>query len=146
MTTSPQEQQRGPRFTELPLARCEELLAAHTTGRVAWNAPEGPEVLPVTYAYDTGRVVFRTSPFGALSQLARGTTVAFEIDDVNQEEGSGWSVLVRGVAAGITEPHDLVQLWTKDGLVPWATGIRNLFIAITPRSITGRAVRAPYAD
>ena len=144
MMPSPQEQQRGPRFTELPLARCEELLTTHTTGRVAWNAPDGPEMLPVTYAYDTGRVVFRTSPFGALSSLARGSAVAFEIDDVDQQGGSGWSVLVRGSAAGITEPRDLVQLWTKDGLVPWATGIRNLFIAITPRSITGRAVKAPY--
>jgi len=139
------EQHRGPRFTELPLARCEELLATHRTGRVAWNAPDGPEVLPVTYAYDTGRVVFRTSPFGALSELARGSTVAFQIDEVDAEAGAGWSVLVRGTAAGITEPHDLVNLWTKDGLEPWATGIRNLFIAVTPRTITGRAVRAPYA-
>jgi len=146
MMSSPQEQQQGRRFTELPLARCEELLATHTTGRVAWNAPDGPEVLPVTYAYHTGRVVFRTSPFGALSQLARGSVVAFEVDDVDHEHGWGWSVLVRGSAAGITEPHDLVELWTKDGLEPWATGIRNLFIAITPRSITGRAVKAPYAD
>jgi nitroimidazol reductase NimA-like FMN-containing flavoprotein (pyridoxamine 5'-phosphate oxidase superfamily) len=113
---------------------------------VAWNAPDGPEVLPVTYAYDTGRVVFRTSPFGALSELARGSTVAFQIDEVDAEAGAGWSVLVRGTAAGITEPHDLVNLWTKDGLEPWATGIRNLFIAVTPRTITGRAVRAPYAD
>ena len=31
--------------------------------------------------------------------LARRTDVAFEIDDVNQEEGAGWSVLVRGSAA-----------------------------------------------
>ena len=42
-------------FQVLPEARCRELLAAHTAGRVAWNAPDGPHVLPVSYAIDVGR-------------------------------------------------------------------------------------------
>jgi hypothetical protein len=33
-----------------------------------------------------------------------------------------------------------------DGLVPWATGTRNLFVGIAPHSISGRAVKAPFAD
>ena len=42
-------------------------------------------------------VVFRTSPHGVLAQLAHPTEVAFEIDDIDQNRGAGWSVLVEGV-------------------------------------------------
>ena len=83
-------------FQELPEARCRELLAGHTAGRVAWNAPDGPHVLPVSYAIDVGNVVFRTSRYGALAELRDRTNVAFEIDDIDAEHGTGWSVVVRG--------------------------------------------------
>jgi hypothetical protein len=132
---------------EIARERCEELLAGHTTGRVAWSAPEGPELLPVTYAWDNNTVVFRTSPYGVLSQLAQGRCkVAFEIDDIDQENGIGWSVLVRGTSSAIVQPYDLVKLWSMDTIVPWAPGTRNVFIAITPRTISGRSVKAPFAD
>ena len=133
-------------FHELARTRCDELLATHRAGRVAWNAPDGPMVLPVTYAMYYGDVVFRTSPYGALSAHADRTNVAFEIDEVDQEAGTGWSVLVRGRAQAVVGSYDLVTLWQMDGVVPWATGTRNLFLAITPRTITGRAVKAPFAD
>ena len=45
----------------------------------------------------------------------------------------------------MTQQYTLSTLW-KEGPVPWASGTRNLFIAITPESITGRAVRAPSPD
>ena len=104
-------------------------------------------VLPVTYAVYNGDIVFRTSPYGALSALADGTNVAFEIDEVDQEarhrlERPGpW-----GRAQAVVGSYDLVTLWQMDGVVPWATGTRNLFLVITPRTITGRAVKAPFAD
>jgi len=80
-----------------------------------------------------------------LSQLAEPTNVAFEIDEVDQESGVGWSVVVRGRARAVTQAYDLTKLWVMDGLVPWAAGTRNLFVGITPDSITGRAVKAPWA-
>jgi uncharacterized protein len=88
----------GSSFQELSVARCQELLAGQTTGRVAWNAPDGPQVLPVSYALDVGDIVFRTSPYGALSQLRVRTNVAFEIDDIDAEQGKGWSVVGAGGA------------------------------------------------
>jgi len=145
MTTS-----SGPstsHFAELPPARCGELLSSHRTGRVAWNAYDGPEILPVTYAMYNGEVVFRTSPYGVLSQLGQERCpVAFEIDDVDHEHGIGWSVVVRGSSHGVTQSYDLATLWSMDGIVPWATGTRNLFVAITPRTVSGRSVKAPYAE
>jgi hypothetical protein len=93
----------------------------------------------------TGDIVFSTSPFGALSALANPTNVAFEIDDVDQQAGTAWSVLVRGRAKAVKQAYDLTNLWGTDGIVPWASGTRNLFVAITPRTITGRAAQAPFA-
>jgi len=132
-------------FSELSRSECEKLLAEHSVGRVGLSAPTGPQILPVTYAYYGKTVVFRTSPYGVLSALERHTRVAFEIDDINAERETGWSVLVLGSADRVTQEYTLSTLW-KEGPVPWASGTRNLFIAITPDSITGRSVGARFAD
>ena len=132
-------------FAELTLAECERLLAEHKAGRVGLNAPTGPQILPVTYAYYAKTIVFRTSPYGVLSSLERHTRVAFEIDDIDEERESGWSVLVLGSAERVTQEHTVSSLW-KDGPVPWAEGPRNLFIMITPETITGRTVGPRPSD
>jgi hypothetical protein len=43
--------------------------------------------------------------------------------------------------------HDdlLISAW-ETGPVPWADGVRNLFIEINPRKISGRAVGRPSRD
>ena len=133
-------------FHEIPREECEQLLGAQSTGRVAWNSPDGPHILPVTYGLYGHDVVFRTSPYGVLAQLAQPTEVAFEIDEIDQDRGAGWSVLVRGRAKAVVAPTELVALWTTPGIVPWAPGTRNVWIGISARSITGRRLRAPFVD
>ena len=140
-STTGDSRQNAP-FQEIPRATCERLLSEHTVGRVAWNAPDGPELVPINYAYYNKTIVFRTVPDGVLSQLARRTNVAFEIDGLDEEARTGWSVVVRGVAERVMQDFDLVELWTKAGPVPWAAGNRPLHIAISPRTITGREVVA----
>ena len=44
-------------------------------GRVAWQAADLPQILPVTYATHQGSVYFRTTPDGILSELAQPTRV-----------------------------------------------------------------------
>jgi uncharacterized protein len=121
-------------------SRCRELLASQTIGRIAWQAADGPQILPVTYACYDGTIIFRTSPYGVLSELVRPTDVAMEIDELDQESRGGWSVVVQGRAQGVAEPDHLVRMWTVGGVVPWASGIRNVFIQIVPFRITGRIV------
>ena len=131
-------------FAELPLAECERLLAEHKAGRIGLNAPSGPQILPVTYAYYAKTIVFRRRRT-VCCLLSVATRVAFEIDDIDEERESGWSVLVLGSAERVTREYTLTSLW-KDGPVPWAEGTRNLFIMITPDTITGRIVGQPAAD
>jgi len=139
--SSPSDQNSPGSFAELSEAECQELLAQHTAGRVGFMAPEGPQILPVTYQYRNGSVIFRTSPAGALSGLIRRTSVAFEIDDIDEQNKSGWSVLVLGFAEAMAHNYLLTTAW-EAGPVPWADGVRNLFIEIKPRKISGRSVRA----
>jgi uncharacterized protein len=129
-------------FTPISPTRCRELLRSQNIGRVAWQAADGLQILPVTYAVHDGTIIFRTSPYGVLSELIRPTDVALEIDELDQESRRGWSVVVQGRAQGVAEPAQLVRMWTVGGLVPWASGVRNVFIQIIPQRITGRDVPA----
>lgn len=133
---------RQAHFAELSQARCEELLSQHSVGRVAWNAADGPQILPVNYAWHVGQVLFRTVPYGVMSTLARRTPVAFELDHIDEEQRAGWSVVVRGFAEAVMQDQELVRLWSDDTVVPWAIGSRTLFLAITPRTISGRSVQS----
>jgi nitroimidazol reductase NimA-like FMN-containing flavoprotein (pyridoxamine 5'-phosphate oxidase superfamily) len=129
-------------FRAMTPARCQELLESQTVGRIAWQAADGPQILPVTYAWHEGTIIFRTSPYGVLSELIRPAEVALEIDELDQKNRRGWSVVVQGRAQGVAEPDQLVRMWTVGGVVPWAAGVRNVFIQITPHRVTGRVVAA----
>jgi nitroimidazol reductase NimA-like FMN-containing flavoprotein (pyridoxamine 5'-phosphate oxidase superfamily) len=129
-------------FRAISPARCEELLQSQSVGRVAWQAADGPQILPVTYAWHEGTIIFRTSPYGVLSELIRPTEVALEIDEIDQNNHRGWSVVVQGRAQGVAEPDQLARMWTAGCVVPWASGIRNVFIQVTPHKVSGRVVAA----
>jgi hypothetical protein len=132
-------------FRVLSETDCQELPAQHTAGRVGFLAPDGPQILPVTYQYRSGSVIFRTSPLGPMAGLVRRTRVAFEIDEIHEQDKSGWSVLVVGFAEALTHGHLLASAW-QTGPVPWADGTRNLFIEITPGKVSGRSVRSPTSN
>ena len=140
MTSPADKSTASSNFAELSEAECKELLEQHSAGRIGFMAPEGPQILPVTYQYRNGSVIFRTSPVGPLADLVRRTSVAFEIDGINEQNKSGWSVLVLGFAEAMAHNYLLMSAW-ETGPVPWADGVRNLFIEIKPRKISGRAVR-----
>jgi uncharacterized protein len=142
MTSSADKRTSGSNFAELSEADCKELLEQHSAGRIGFMAPEGPQILPVTYQYRNGSIIFRTSPAGPMADLVRRTSVAFEIDGIDEQDKSGWSVLVLGFAEAMAHNYLLTSAW-ETGPVPWADGVRNLFIEIKPRKISGRAVRSP---
>ena len=52
---------------------------------------------------------------------------------------SGWSVVVTGRAARVTDP-ELIARYRKVPLVPWAPGERDQFVTITTEVVEGRRV------
>jgi uncharacterized protein len=114
---------------------CVVLLRSNSVGRVVWNEPGGPMVMPVSYVFTGGNVVFRSSKKGPLAQLNE-RAISFQVDDYDVETHTGWSVLVRGrCLASDQEPAELP--------IPWAPEHDEVTVVIEPSVITGRAVSGP---
>ena len=55
-------------FQHLPPEECRELLAAKSIERVAFDGPDGPQVLPVDYDIRRRSIFFRTAAGSALGE------------------------------------------------------------------------------
>lgn len=125
--------------TKLDVGECLDLLETASIGRVAFNDEAGPIVLPVNYAVDQGSVVFR-STFGAkLAGAEQHSIASFQVDAMDQDSGTGWSVLVRGRLAEVVRGEDLDRL-ADSGLEALAGGDQTHWIRVQSASITGRRV------
>ena len=83
-------------FEAIGRQQCLDLVESHHLGRVAWQAADRPQILPVTYAMHQGAAYFRTSPDSILAELALPTSVALEVDELDQQSRSGWSIVMHG--------------------------------------------------
>ena len=115
---------------------CRDLLTSGTVGRVAYNDDQGPVVTPVNYSVNDGSVLLATSPDGQLARHAPSQWVALEVDEIDRDEHSGWSVLVRG-RTEVVEYADLPASH-QSRPAPWAAGERTLYLRIAPASLSGR--------
>jgi uncharacterized protein len=133
----------GPqaRWQELTKSECFELLSGERLGRVAVVDGQGPVIFPVNFVLDRHMVVFRTDEGTKLGAAARGGRVAFEVDGADQAAHTGWSVVVRGEAAEVTDPAELARL-RKRRLSPWAPGAKSRYVRILPAKLTGRRICA----
>jgi len=125
-------------LTELSTEECYELLASRPVGRIAFVVDGAPIVLPVNHTVDGDDILFRTSPRTELGRRMIRGRVAFQVDDFDEFNQSGWSVLFQGSA----EYDDSDVLWPEDRPQPWAEGVRNLVVRIRPRLVTGRRLIA----
>lgn len=130
-----------PVFTDVDPDECLTLLSDHGVGRIAVTTNEGPAILPVNYDIVDGTVVFRTAPASAPS-LAAEREVAFEVDRIDEALSEGWSVLVRGAAAEVTDAGTVLDLQARAHTRPWAGGDRQVWMRIQPARITGRRITA----
>ena len=126
--------------------QCQLLLGTKDIGRIAFSVGGVPEIFPVNYAADRSTVVFRTAE-GTRLQRAVMLRVAFEVDDWDPATGTGWSIVVKGVAQGITSGIDPFAIALRGRQVaPQGArrqpgrdrGTREYWIAIYPSEITGR--------
>jgi nitroimidazol reductase NimA-like FMN-containing flavoprotein (pyridoxamine 5'-phosphate oxidase superfamily) len=121
---------------------CRRLLAERHLGRLAIVDWDGPMIFPVNYVFDQGLVIFRTDPRSKLDAATEAESVAFEIDAVEEGTRTGWSVVVRGTLAEITDPDHLARLRTLP-LYPWAPGDTARYVRVLPHMVTDRRLRIP---
>jgi uncharacterized protein len=129
-------------FEALPVEECRRLLADRQLGRIGLSVGALPVVLPVNYVVDGERVVVRTGAGSKLAAAMRGAVVCVEIDEVDADARTGWSVLVTGVASEVTgaEAERLSDL-----LDPWSPSAGEHVIAITIELVSGRRIAVPAA-
>jgi nitroimidazol reductase NimA-like FMN-containing flavoprotein (pyridoxamine 5'-phosphate oxidase superfamily) len=132
---------RSAALTEIPVDECYRLLRTQQVGRLGVNAEHLPLIFPVNYGMDGETIVIRTSP-GTKLTAASHANVTFEVDEIDQRERSGWSVLVRGLAEEVTDAHgpDLVRRTHAAGASPWAPGDHGHWLRVIPQHVTGRRV------
>ena len=115
-------------------------------GRIAVNNGNQPDIFPVNYMIDDGKVIVRTAEGTKLAAAIATGNVAFEIDGIDDEAQAGWSVVVHGVAC---EPRTVEAVLHDHSLElePWArAGSKLRFIEITPARVAGRAVGGDVQD
>ena len=123
----------------MPEPACRRHLHQEHVGRVVVSVGDHPEAFPVNYAMDGDDVVFRTDPGTKLHAVDEQAKVAFEIDELDLEHRTGWSVLVVGKARWVSKPEDLRRL--RDvAIEPWAHGDKASWVRIIPTKVTGRRI------
>lgn len=127
----------GPgELTRLAPEQCRELLATRRFGRLAYLARAGvPDIVPVNYALDGEDILIRSGPGPKLQAAERKELVAFEVDDLDEDTHTGWSVTVVGRATRLL-PADRERVTATPS--PWAAGPRLHLLRITPVRLDGR--------
>ncbi|MFJ3792211.1 pyridoxamine 5'-phosphate oxidase family protein [Kitasatospora sp. NPDC090091] len=135
---------------ELDEARALELLAASPVGRVVYTLGALPAVLPVPFRVDEhGGVLFAVDAGSELVRAVDGAVTAFEADDVDDGDGTGWFVTVLGRA----EVRPAEGFEAADGAAPAVARSgpacadrpadrREVLIRIGPELVVGRRLAA----
>ncbi len=125
----------------LSLMECRLLLRSKRVGRVVFTDHALPSALPVNYLLTDDGVVFRTDPTGLLASMLDGqigAVLGFQVDDVDENLESGWSVLLVGLAARL--PEDEARRSDLAALRSWGAQESSTLIRIPMDRLTGRAV------
>ncbi len=150
--SEPQDSPLERSLEEIGRDECIGLLRTQAIGRLA-VADHGyypPHIVPVNFAVDGDRIVFRSEDGlkFKLSILAEHS-VSFEVDSINREGHMAWSVVVQGKADLLTA-DEVEALDDAVRVEPWAPGDHREWVRITPYTISGRRVkmvpRAPAAS
>lgn len=130
----------GGRIHHMDRAECLALLEADDVGRLAIVQGNVPAIFPVNYVLDGTDIVFRTAA-GSKVAHGPGTVAAFEIDDLDRESRTAWSVVAVGRLELVTdEQPDLLVHLRQLPISPWAGGTRDILMRLIPGTITGRLI------
>ncbi len=127
-----------PRMRVLSRSECLVLLAGSRVGRVGLSIGALPAIFPVNFVLLDDKILFRTSQGTKLAAATSHHVVAFEVDGFEADGSAGWSVLVRGTSAEVTDPRTLADAWSSP-LVAWAMdGRADHYVVIPTEDISGR--------
>ena len=118
---------------------CLRLLALATLGRIGFTSSALPTVLPVNFLLDGERILVRTGQGSKLGAATRNAVVAFEVDEFDPIDHSGWSVAVTGVASEVIDPSEL-DAALRLPLARWVSSGDEAVLAISTEIVSGRRI------
>lgn len=117
---------------------CLELLSREAVGRIAVSMAALPAIFPVNFGMVDGDVMFLTGDGVKANAAIAGNVVGFEVDHLDPEHRTGWSVLIVG-RARLVGPEERAHLGELN-LSPWAGGNKSHLVRIHPEFISGRRI------
>jgi nitroimidazol reductase NimA-like FMN-containing flavoprotein (pyridoxamine 5'-phosphate oxidase superfamily) len=126
----------------LSSAECLDRVRAAAIGRLAFVDDGVPVVLPVNHGLDDTVIVFRTTWGSKLISVEETGLVAFEVDGIDEDRQTGWSVVAKGVASIVDDDADAARL-DRLGLHSWAgadLGEDWVWVRILARDFSGREI------
>lgn len=123
-------------------AECWRLLGTQQIGRIGLFVGSYPVILPVNYSVAAHGIVFQTGT-GQKLWASHRSNVCLEVDEIDPDSKTGWSVLVKGSVREITPgtaTPELIEVVRAAAPVPWAPGPREHVMRIVTDSISGRRI------
>lgn len=118
---------------------CLRLLGQATLGRIGITMRALPVILPVNFRLVGDRIVFRTGAGTKLEAATHNTIVAFEVDEVDRVEHTGWSVVVTGIAREVLDRESLEELAAAN-IPKWAPSDDERMVEVTLDLVSGRRI------
>jgi len=127
---------------DIPGSVCLELLRGARIGRVVYTDGAVPVATPVNYALDGDAVVFRARAGSRLAMATSGVVVSFQVDRVDEDTASGWSVIVTGLSEVLLGSARMRAEQLAG--VSWAGDDRNHVVRVPPTLVSGCQI-GPHA-
>jgi uncharacterized protein len=120
---------------------CLALLVRGRLGRLVFTDRALPDVLPVHYRMDGETILMKLAIGSPAARGARGTVVAFTVDEFDDTARSGWSVTAVGSAEEIIEFEPRARA-SLDGLTSWQGVSEIAVFTITTERLSGGRLEA----
>ena len=127
----------------LDVAECRRLLATVAIGRIAFTEAAMPSIQPAAFAISGEDVIIPTGLGSKMAAGSRGAVVAFEVDDYDLIERTGWNVTVIGPSRLLSVPSQVAALDDALGVLPWAPTAAHCYIALHMAVVRGRRISPP---
>lgn len=118
--------------------QCMELLAGESVGRVAVSVSALPAIFPVNFTVVDGNILFLTGDGMKAHAAVEGAVVGFEVDHIDPENQTGWSVMLVGQARLVTE--EARTAFEDVHLSSWVAGHRSHLVILHPEFVSGRRI------
>lgn len=112
-----------------------KVLERNNHGRLAVSVLNEPDIYPINFLAHDGVLLLRTNPGTKLAELTVNSKVAFEVDEVIDDQA--WSVVLKGTAR-VIESQTEIEEADKLPLKPWIPTRKYTYVEITPSRVHGR--------